>query len=47
MQAPVSMLTGAGNGKAATVFALLIGLAVVAALKQQRPPAATTATTLR
>lgn len=44
MQAPISMLTGAGNGKASTVFALLIGLAVVAALKQRRTQAPTAST---
>lgn len=33
MQAPVSMLTGAGGSKAAVVVAILVGLFVVAAMK--------------
>lgn len=35
MQAPVSMLTGAGGSKAAVVVAILVGLFVVTAMKNQ------------
>lgn len=35
MQAPVSMLTGAGGSKAAVVVAILVGLFVVSAMKKQ------------
>ena len=36
MQAPVSMLKGAGGTKAAAILAALIGLAIVTAIKKQR-----------
>jgi hypothetical protein len=32
MQAPISMLTGAGNSKAAVVLAILVGLFVVSSM---------------
>jgi len=35
MQAPVSMLSGAGGSKAAVVVAILVGLFVVNAMKKQ------------
>lgn len=35
MQAPVSMLSGAGGSKAAVVIAILVGLFVVTAMKNQ------------
>lgn len=41
MQAPVSMLKGAGGVKAAAILAVLIGLAIVTAAKQKSPQAGT------
>lgn len=38
MQAPISMLKGPGGSKAAAVLAALLGLAIVAAMKQQPAP---------
>lgn len=35
MQAPVSMLSGAGGSKATVVVAILVGLFVVSAMKTQ------------
>ena len=35
MQTPVSMLSGAGGSKAAVVMAILVGLFVVTAMKNQ------------
>jgi hypothetical protein len=37
MQAPVSMLSGAGGSKAAVVMAILVGLFVVQAMNKQSP----------
>lgn len=43
MQAPVPMLTGAaGKNSVALVLSLLVGLAVVAAVKQHKPATPTT-----
>jgi mannose/fructose/N-acetylgalactosamine-specific phosphotransferase system component IID len=44
MQAPVSMLTGAGNSKAVMVIAILVGLFVVSAMKNQTTQPTTGAT---
>jgi len=38
MQAPVSMLSGAGGSKAAVVVAILVGLFVVSAMKKTAAP---------
>lgn len=35
MQVPVSMLKGSGGTKAAAVLAVLVGLAIVTAMKQR------------
>lgn len=38
MQVPVSMLKGPGGTKAAAVLAVLVGLAIVTAMKQRPSP---------